>query len=405
MTETHHLVSGADPEVALYDGIAFYESGEIYNALSCWKELLKLVPEHEIAQRYIEFVQGYLGLSDQFTESEVSGAQRREGNKLRGQEGSAEPTNDGFDPNMLQAPSGAVAQVITPQASPEAPPPPESIRIRRGASALSTQKGMGFASEAEESAEDLIEEEVVTKQPNEILPATLLATPTEQLADSVAQMARSAQAQKAITGEVGPRTQADGLTIQALSRQLADYHRSGKYEQAVDTAKKLLLQDPQHAVARRYIDEYHRQKQAALQAAKRKQKVSQDTDPAQDGTTPIEAAADAKSNHAFSTQLGSPSNQVMGNPEDAPTAAPANQPLTNEMSVSEGPVISDLTYKPKVKMKSDQISWQAFDHRAGFFMSQVDGSTTYEDLIVISAMPRAQALNILEQLVSNGVIG
>ena len=81
MTETHHLVSGADPEVALYDGIAFYESGEIYNALSCWKELLKLVPEHEVAQRYIEFVQGYLGLGDQFTESEVSGAQRRESNK------------------------------------------------------------------------------------------------------------------------------------------------------------------------------------------------------------------------------------------------------------------------------------------------------------------------------------
>ena len=189
MTETHHLVSGADPEVALYDGIAFYESGEIYNALSCWKELLKLVPEHEVAQRYVEFVQGYLGLGDQFTESEVSGAQRRESNKLRGKDESFEPTSDGFDPNMLQAPSGAVSQVVTPQASPEPPPPPESIRVRRGAGTIGTQKGIGLIPDQEESAEDLIEEEVVTKQPNEVLPATLLATPTEQFINPVAQMA------------------------------------------------------------------------------------------------------------------------------------------------------------------------------------------------------------------------
>ena len=403
MTETHHLVSGADPEVALYDGIAFYESGEIYNALSCWKELLKLVPEHEVAQRYVEFVQGYLGLGEQFTEGEVSGAQRRESNKLRGQDASFEPASDGFDPSMLQAPSGAVAQVVTPQTSPEPPPPPESIRVRRGAATIGTQKGVGLIPEHEESAEDLIEEEVVTKQPKEVLPATLLATPTEQFVNPVAQMANSELAKKAVTGEAGPKTQAAGLTIQALSRQLADFHRSGKYEQAVETAKKLLLQDPQHAVARRYIDEYHRQKQAALQAAKRKQKAAQEAN-AQQATTP---KVDAKSptNAASLTQLGSPNANDMEALEDAPTAAPANQPLSNEDSVSEEAAISDLSYKPKVKMKSDQISWQAFDHRAGFFMSQVDGNTSYEDLIVISAMPREQALSILTQLVSNGVIG
>ena len=384
-------------EVALYDGIAFYESGEIYNALSCWKELLKLVPEHEVAQRYVEFVQGYLGLGDQFTESDVSGAQRRESNKLRGQDQSFEPASDGFDPSMLQAPSGAVSQVVTPQVSPEPPPPPESIRVRRGAANVGTQKGIGLIPDQEESAEDLIEEEVVTKQPNEVLPATLLATPTEQFVNPVAQMANSELAKKAVTGEAGPKTQADGLTIQALSRQLADFHRSGKYEQAVETAKKLLLQDPQHAVARRYIDEYHRQKQAALQAAKRKQKAAQEAN-AQQATTAKVDAPSSSTNVTSSTQLGSPNANDMESLEDAPTVAPANQPLNNEDSVSEEAAISDLSYKPKVKMKSDQISWQAFDHRAGFFMSQVDGNTSYEDLIVISAMPREQALGILTQL-------
>ncbi len=395
MTETHHLVSGADPEVALYDGIAFYESGEIYNALSCWKELLKLVPDHEVAQRYIEFVQGYLGLNDQYTEHEVSSAQRRESNKLRGQDASNDMQAN-FDPNMLQAPSGAIAQVITPVESPEPPPPPESIRVRRGTATIGTQMGAGLIPNHEESAEDLIEEEVVTKQPEEVLPATLLASPTEQFANPVSQMVQSEVAQKAISGQAGPATQAEGLTIQALSRQLADFHRSGKYEQAVETAKKLLLQDPQHAVARRYIDEYHRQKQAALQAAKRKQKVAQESEALAEKSDKMTAQPSISSTH-----LGAPSVD----PEDAPTAAPANKPLDHEVSDQTAEVIADLSYKPQVKMKSDQISWQAFDHRAGFFMSQVDGNTSYEDLIVISAMPREQALTILKQLVSNGVIG
>ena len=59
MSETYQLVSGTDPEAALYDGIAFYESGEIHKALTCWKDLLRQVPDHEVAQHYINFVQGY----------------------------------------------------------------------------------------------------------------------------------------------------------------------------------------------------------------------------------------------------------------------------------------------------------------------------------------------------------
>jgi len=379
MTETHHLVSGADPEVALYDGIAFYESGEIYNALTCWRELLKLVPEHEVAQRYLEFVQGYLGLSEHFNEEEVNTAQRREGIKLKGDQATVAQSTAGFNPAEVSSVPGMAAV-----SSPQPPPPPESIRIRRGASATGTHLAAGLIVDAE-NAEDLIEEEVITKKPDEGLPVTLLANPE--------QMAFSETAKKAITGDGGPRTQADGLSIQALSRQLADFHRSGKYEEAVDTAKNLLMQDPQHAVARRYIDEYHRQKQAALQTAIRKQKAAQKVE------TRVQKPASFNA-----TQLSTPKAAPISlDPENAPTAAPANNQVNDE-SMNQS-VIKDLSHRPKVKMKSDQISWQAFDHRAGFFMSQVDGNTSYEDLVVISAMPRDQALNILNQLVSNGVIG
>ena len=124
MTETHQLVSGADPEIALYDGIAFYESGEIYNALTCWKELLRIVPEHEVAQRYVEFVQGYLGLADQFSEQDVNSAQRRESQKLRGDQAPVAQSTGSFDPDMGSAISSAPA----PKA-PEVPPPPSLKNI------------------------------------------------------------------------------------------------------------------------------------------------------------------------------------------------------------------------------------------------------------------------------------
>ena len=397
--ETHQLVSGADPEVALYDGIAFYESGDIYNALSCWKELLRHIPEHEVAQRYVEFVQGYLGINENASEQEVNTALRRESNKLRGEQAvaaEAAPVAQGtqaFDPSNIPESVGV---------SSEEPPPPDSIRVRRGGApaVTATNLAAGFMIDEVESAEDLIEEEMVTRKPHEVMPETILASDDMSSASNavvpaerpVVQMAESSTiAKEALSGDAGPRTQADGLTVQALSRQLADYHRSGKYEEAVTTAKQLLTQDPKHAVARRYIDEYHRQKQAALQAALRKQKSSSSIE------TKTQGAVEA---HAAKPQSLPSAEEIAA--EEAQTTAPSKQSAVDESPVE---VITDFTQKPRVKMQPDQISWSAFDHRAGFFMSQVDGNTSYEDLIVISAMPREQAIDILSQLITNGVIG
>lgn len=44
---------------------------------------------------------------------------------------------------------------------------------------------------------------------------------------------------------------------------------------------------------------------------------------------------------------------------------------------------------------SDQIRWLSLDHRAGFLLSLVDGSSTVEELLDISGMPRLDALRIL----------
>lgn len=403
MSETHQLVSGGDPEVALYDGIAFYESGEVYKALSCWRDLLRQVPGHEVAQHYIQFVQGYLGISDQAGEREVGAAQRREANKLRG---SAESTP-------------AVSKTQTHYADENAPPP-ESIRPRRGAAREHTQPtALGViqvdASSAPTSAPAPSPESVVS-------PVAVAAQ------SAVEKLARSQTAVDALSGPKGPRTQADGLTVKALSRQLAAQHRSGKYEEAVETAKQLLSQDPQHVIARRYIDEYHRQKRAALQ--EKSKRAAKTSAPTSAPTAAPVAASPATSAGASAPQAvsstrsfvsskegvsadASPAGElkafpasagVIGDVDDgseAPTAAPINAPPPS----ASPELIPDLNAMPQVKLSPDQISWQEFDHRAGFFTGEVDGNTSYEDLIMISGMPRDQALKILTQLVQSGVIG
>ncbi|HEX2731734.1 MAG TPA: hypothetical protein VHM70_09020 [Polyangiaceae bacterium] len=51
-----------------------------------------------------------------------------------------------------------------------------------------------------------------------------------------------------------------------------------------------------------------------------------------------------------------------------------------------------------------EIRWLTLDHRAGFLISHVDGASTVEDLLDISGMPRLDALRILVELVSRGVV-
>lgn len=49
--------------------------------------------------------------------------------------------------------------------------------------------------------------------------------------------------------------------------------------------------------------------------------------------------------------------------------------------------------------------WLNLNHRAGFILSQIDGSVSYDDIIALSGMPRLDTLKILSDLISNKVIG
>jgi hypothetical protein len=67
--------------------------------------------------------------------------------------------------------------------------------------------------------------------------------------------------------------------------------------------------------------------------------------------------------------------------------------------------LGDLAAVPDVKVPPDQVIWLDLDHRSGFILAQVDGTSTFEELIELTGMDRLEALRIMAQLVQKGVIG
>jgi hypothetical protein len=63
-----------------------------------------------------------------------------------------------------------------------------------------------------------------------------------------------------------------------------------------------------------------------------------------------------------------------------------------------------LNRSVRVAVPGDQIRWLSLDHRAGFMLSLVDGSSTVEELLDISGMNRLDALRILYTLYEQRVI-
>jgi hypothetical protein len=66
--------------------------------------------------------------------------------------------------------------------------------------------------------------------------------------------------------------------------------------------------------------------------------------------------------------------------------------------------ISGLHRVPRIVMGPDQIRWLSLDHRAGFLLSMIDGTSPVDDLLDVSGMQRVDALKILCDLLDQKVI-
>ena len=67
--------------------------------------------------------------------------------------------------------------------------------------------------------------------------------------------------------------------------------------------------------------------------------------------------------------------------------------------------LGDMLKVPRQLVPPDEVIWMNMHHRAGFILSQVDGSLSYDDLLSVSGMDRFDTVRILADLVGNGIIG
>jgi hypothetical protein len=66
--------------------------------------------------------------------------------------------------------------------------------------------------------------------------------------------------------------------------------------------------------------------------------------------------------------------------------------------------IGSLERVPTVRMDTASVARLELDHRFGFILDRIDGSTSFDDLLDIAGMPRLEAFRILETLLRKGVI-
>jgi len=386
----------------LIDGVMSYEAGDVHSALASWRDALVLDPSHTTASRYSEFVKSQLLVDESSSLAEVRAAQDRFRRQLTG-EVAPPQTLMPAAPSRSESHGGETRRSVKPSADFEVPAqhhtlstPAEQAEVASPAPSADPVEVVShteafdpseFPMSSSEQIETLMAPEeaspssVAETAERPVLPALPQPPLTHETEEAPTQppvqlSPSSNIAQQAISGPEGPRTQADGLSIQALSRQLAELHRSGQYAQAVSTAEELLEKDPQHAVARRYIDEYHRQREAA----KSRRRVERVASEAPQAVSPERAVSE---------------QELAG--EEEPTRAPS--------AIAQRTLSPDrLQLCPQVQIPVEQIKWDDFDHLAGFFVSQIDGNTSYEDLLTISGMPRPEALSLLERLLEHGII-
>lgn len=66
--------------------------------------------------------------------------------------------------------------------------------------------------------------------------------------------------------------------------------------------------------------------------------------------------------------------------------------------------LGSLDRVPLVVVPRTQMRWLSMDHRAGFILSLIDGSSTIEMILDVSGMPKLDALRILHELVEQKVV-
>jgi hypothetical protein len=66
--------------------------------------------------------------------------------------------------------------------------------------------------------------------------------------------------------------------------------------------------------------------------------------------------------------------------------------------------LGSLAQVPAVIVQRAQLRWLSIDHRAGFILSLIDGSSTLEMILDVSGMPKLDSMRILLELIAQRIV-
>jgi len=66
--------------------------------------------------------------------------------------------------------------------------------------------------------------------------------------------------------------------------------------------------------------------------------------------------------------------------------------------------LGSLDRIPRIALPAEELRWLTLDHRSGFLLSCIDGTSTIEDILDVSGMPPLDTLRILYTLMQQQII-
>lgn len=105
----------------------------------------------------------------------------------------------------------------------------------------------------------------------------------------------------------------------------------------------------------------------------------------------------------FSGALQEAERRLMTNPTDG-EALRCAQDCRRVLVKMQLARLGSLQQVVHLAVPPERLQWLTIDHRAGFFLSLVDGRSTLEDLLDICGMPRLEALHLFVELNDQGII-
>lgn len=97
--------------------------------------------------------------------------------------------------------------------------------------------------------------------------------------------------------------------------------------------------------------------------------------------------------------------EILARDVEHPAAQIAVERCTENLLRMYHSKVGNCAATPTVRVLAEDIIWLDLDHRAGFVLSQVDGMSSFEEIVELTGMPEVESYRILAYLVENKIIG